>query len=155
MYNEALCLGYTTVRQMRMTIGIKRTLFVVAFLTVGIGFVLPAVHESRYLKAENISLDGVVTHIEWKTKNHAQPLIELKATDGSLHSLDDGELNFKEGQLNVGDAIIKKSGSRYCYINKMEFECINEFVGFHKAVLRAINGGEPNAHVFQVLYPMG
>ncbi len=128
-----------------MTIGFKRSIFIIVFLTVGVGFILPAAHKSKYLEAEGLGFEGVVTHIEWKTKNHALPLFKIEDANGSLYSLNNGELNLKKSQLHVGDAIIKGSGSRYCYINKVEFECVDEFIEFHKAVLRAFNDDKPNA----------
>lgn len=99
-----------------------------SFFIFGVCFLLPSIHKSRYQKAENLELYGVVTHIEWKTKNHALPLFRIKGSDKSEIKLNDGELILTKGQLVVGDTISKKSGSRYCQINTEQVECVQEFI---------------------------
>jgi len=124
-----------------MNKNLSRLLFFFIFFAIGIGVVLPQAHKSKHTKAENLEIDGVVEHIEWKTKNHALPLFRITKHDGSTRQLNDGELNLNQGEIKVGDSIVKKSGSRNCLINSIKTECVNEFTGFHEILSKLFTGG--------------
>jgi len=112
-----------------------------AFFGIAIGLVAPYIHESKYLNAEGLEFEGVVEHIEWKSKNHAQPLFIVKNQIGTIHRFNDGELNIKKDQLKVGDSISKKTGSRYCNLNGLKTECVKEFISFHDLLFNSRKAG--------------
>jgi hypothetical protein len=125
-----------------MSKNLKAFLFFSTFFGIGIGVVLPYVHDSKYLAAEKLEFEGFVEYIEWKTKNHALPLFIVKKQNGVTYRFNNGELNLSHGELKVGDKISKTLGSRYCIINSIKTECVNEFTSLYDLVFNAAKSGK-------------
>jgi hypothetical protein len=71
------------------------------------------------------SFNGLVTYIEWRSKNHGMPLIEIKQENGTVKRFHTPRIILKDSQLKVGDRLVKESGSKYCQINSEKVLCLN------------------------------
>ena len=97
------------------------------FVCVFVGIVLPIGIFSSYLdyrSAEDFAADGIVTYIEWRSRNHKIPLIEIKQANGILKRFHHSRIILSEHNLNVGDSFTKKSGSSMCTIRGELVKCI-------------------------------
>ena len=112
---------------MNNNLGQNKIVLIVVVLVLSVLVLLPLAHYSEYVKAERLNLNGVVTHIQWKTTNHDLPLFQVKSKDGNIQEMNNGELQINPGQLAVGDLIIKNSGSRKCSVNGIEIECVRRY----------------------------
>lgn len=75
---------------------------------------------------ESQSFDGWVSFVDWKSKNHGMPLIEIKRENGTVKRFHHSRIVLSSEQLNVGDRFIKESGSKYCDINGKAILCVNK-----------------------------
>ena len=73
---------------------------------------------------ERLGFSGRVTFIEWKSRNHGMPLIEIGRDNATKTKFHDRRIILSSSQLKVGDLIIKEGGSKVCEINKKPVPCI-------------------------------
>jgi hypothetical protein len=69
---------------------------------------------------------GVVFQIDWESKNHGMPLIQIRAITGKVKKFHHYRINLSRTDLKVGDNFEKLKGSRFCLINNIEVECIRK-----------------------------
>jgi hypothetical protein len=74
---------------------------------------------------ERQEFDGVVTSIEWETRNHGMPLIEVSVSKRDKVKFNSNRITLDSLQLKVGDSISKTSDSIYCLINGIKVQCLN------------------------------
>jgi len=74
--------------------------------------------------AERQGFSGHVSYIEWETRNHGMPLIEITRGNGTKVKFHHHRIILDSSQLKVGDLIAKVSGSKECEINKKLVPCI-------------------------------
>lgn len=77
-----------------------------------------------YDEAERMGFSGEVSFIEWKSKNHGMPLIEIIRSNGTKIKFHHSRIIIDSTQLKVGDSIIKVSDSKMCKINESAVPCI-------------------------------
>ncbi|MGY8870418.1 MAG: hypothetical protein ACKVJE_08270 [Pseudomonadales bacterium] len=75
-------------------------------------------------EAERQGFSGWVSFIEWKSRNHGMPLIEVSRSNGTKIKFHHHRIILDSTQLKVGDLIAKVSGSKVCEINKSSVSCI-------------------------------
>ena len=76
---------------------------------------------------QDLGFEGVVLDIDWKSKNHGLPLIEILDLKRNKKIVFSNYLiTLKNGDLSVGDRIIKKKGSKECFINDVAIICIKD-----------------------------
>ena len=73
---------------------------------------------------ERISFSGRVSFIEWESRNHGIPLIEISRSNGTKLKFSSSRITLDSTQLKVGDLIAKVSGSKVCEINEKSVPCI-------------------------------
>lgn len=92
-----------------------------AILVLGIGvFMSMRDHD----EAERLAFKGQVTFIEWKSRNHEMPLIEIARSNGTTFRFHHYRIILDSTQLKVGDTITKVGGSKMCEINEKSVPCI-------------------------------
>jgi hypothetical protein len=74
----------------------------------------------------DLRLKGVVVYIDWESKNHGMPLIEIQSITGKVKKFHHYRINLSKSELKVGDDFEKLKGSRFCLINNKEIECIRK-----------------------------
>jgi hypothetical protein len=74
-------------------------------------------------KSYNFSANGIVHSIEWKSKNHALPLIVIKIENGYKRFSSTGII-LTQDTVKVGDQFQKESKSIFCLINKLKIKCV-------------------------------
>jgi hypothetical protein len=74
----------------------------------------------------DLQFKGVVVYIDWESKNHGMPLIEIRAITGKVKKFHHYRINLSKSELKVGDDFEKLKGSRFCLINNKEVECIRK-----------------------------
>ena len=79
----------------------------------------------NYKEPEGQSLNGWVSFVDWESRNHGMPLIEIKRENGTVIRFHHTRIALSSDQLNVGDRLIKESGSKYCDINGKSILCVN------------------------------
>lgn len=77
-----------------------------------------------YVEAERQAFSGQVSFIEWESRNHGMPLIEISRSNGSKVKFHHERIILDSSQLKVGDLIAKVSGSKVCKINEGSVPCI-------------------------------
>ena len=73
---------------------------------------------------ERQAFSGRVSFIEWESRNHGMPLIEVSRSNGAKVKFHHHRIILDSSQLKVGDFIAKTSGSKVCEINKESVPCI-------------------------------
>lgn len=73
---------------------------------------------------ERKAFSGRVTFIEWKSRNHGMPLIEIVHSNGIEFRFHHHRIALDATQLKVGDTISKVEGSKMCDINQTPILCI-------------------------------
>ncbi len=68
-------------------------------------------------EAKNFYADGFVVNVEWETRNHGAPLIEIQQINGEIKSINSTAVVLSEWQIKVGDSFRKDAGSLHCEIN--------------------------------------
>ncbi|MBE0388663.1 hypothetical protein PLUTE_a5240 [Pseudoalteromonas luteoviolacea DSM 6061] len=63
--------------------------------------------------------------IEWKSRNHGIPRIEIKLKNGKLKRFTSSRIILNSASVKVGDSFEKLKGSKYCLINREEIQCVN------------------------------
>lgn len=80
---------------------------------------------SNHNEILHFKVNGVVTEIIWKSRNHGMPMIKIR--DGNkIKTFQSNRITLNDSNLKVGDKIIKASGSKVCQINNIELDCINK-----------------------------
>ena len=74
--------------------------------------------------AERQGFSGFVTYIEWKSRNHGMPLIEISRANGTKTKFHHHLIILDSSQLNVGDSFSKEGGSKICKINNEPVQCL-------------------------------
>lgn len=74
--------------------------------------------------AERLAFSGEVSFIEWKSRNHGMPLIEVVRSNGTKVKFHHHRIILDSTQLKVGDEIAKTAGSKLCEINEKSVLCI-------------------------------
>ena len=74
---------------------------------------------------ERLEFEGVVQSIEWETRNHGMPLIEVSAPKKPVVKFNSNRITLNSSQLKVGDTFSKTSNSIYCLINGVKVQCLN------------------------------
>ena len=75
-------------------------------------------------EAEKLAFSGWVSFIEWESRNHEMPLIEISRSNGTKVKFSHYRIILDSTQLKVGDSIAKVSGSKICEINEKSVPCI-------------------------------
>lgn len=112
----------------------KTKIRIVVFLLFSLlvlGVIFPHEVRAKYQHAVNLELSGIVSEVVWHTSNHDLPLFQIRNKNGVVTNLNNGELNFRQGQIKVGDFIEKKRGSQKCSINSTEIICVPDYVSFY------------------------
>ncbi|OCQ23765.1 hypothetical protein A7985_07445 [Pseudoalteromonas luteoviolacea] len=71
------------------------------------------------------SAKGSVALIEWESRNHGIPRIEIKLKNGELKRFSSSRIILTSSSVKVGDSFEKLKGSNYCLINSEEILCVN------------------------------
>lgn len=75
--------------------------------------------------ALNLGFDGEVIAINWKSRNHGLPLIEVRDFSNSkVIVFSHYKITLREGDLNIGDKISKVKGEKQCHVNGIPLKCI-------------------------------
>jgi len=69
------------------------------------------------LYAKNLQVEGVVTSIEWKSKNHQLPIIVLLNESGKETVVSHSSVALNETNLKLGDKLVKNNGDEFCLVN--------------------------------------
>ena len=77
-----------------------------------------------YGEPERIAFEGHVSFIDWKSKNHGMPLIEVSRSNGTKIKFSSTRITLDSSQLKIGDLLKKTSGSKSCEINEKSVICI-------------------------------
>lgn len=75
-------------------------------------------------EVERQEFSGRVSFIEWESRNHGMPLIEVSRSNGTKIRFHHYRIILDTSQLKVGDLIAKASGSKICEINRKSVPCI-------------------------------
>ena len=75
-------------------------------------------------EVERMAFSGRVSFIEWESRNHNMPLIEISRSNGTKVKFSSTRIILNSTQLKVGDLIAKASGSTVCDINEKSVPCI-------------------------------
>ena len=102
-----------------MTKFLKFLLIATPVIAIGI---YSSIHD-RYSVIDE-RFDGIVYHIDWKSKNHGMPLIEIKSRIGKVKKFHHFFISLTSDDIKVGDKFRKVSGSTNCFINDIEMECL-------------------------------
>jgi hypothetical protein len=102
----------------------KKAIIFIALVIPILGFGV-AMSYLDHKKPLTQSFNGLATYIEWKSKNHGMPLIEIKQENGTAKRFHNPRIILKDSQLKVGDRLVKESGSKYCQINSEKVLCLN------------------------------
>lgn len=71
------------------------------------------------------SAKGTVELIEWESKNHGVPRLEIKLRNGKLKRFSSHRIILDSSLIKVGDSFEKYSESKHCLINDVEIQCVN------------------------------
>jgi len=71
------------------------------------------------------SAKGIVTLIEWESRNHGVPRIEIKLKNGKLKRFSSYRIALNSSSVKLGDSFEKVTDSKVCLINNKEIECVN------------------------------
>ena len=74
--------------------------------------------------AERQGFSGFVTYIEWKSRNHGMPLIEISRANGTKTKFHHHRIILDSSQLNLGDSFSKEGDSKICKINNEPIQCL-------------------------------
>ena len=77
-----------------------------------------------YGEVERVAFSGWVTFIEWESRNHGMPLIEISRKNGTKVKFSSTRIILDSTQLKVGDSISKVRDSYSCTINEQLVPCI-------------------------------
>lgn len=77
-----------------------------------------------YGEVERMAFSGWVSFIEWESRNHGMPLIEISRSNGTKVKFSSTRIILNATDLKVGDSIAKVSGSNTCEINEKPVLCI-------------------------------
>lgn len=80
--------------------------------------------KSDATKLKRMSVEGHVWHIDWESKNHKLPLIEIKQKNGVVKKFSGTGVVLTSDTVEEGDHFRKLSGSKNCFINEIEVECL-------------------------------
>jgi len=78
-----------------------------------------------YMKPVGFSAQGTVTAINWKSRNHGMPVIDIVGNNGVTMQFSSNRITLESSQLKVGDSFKKVSSSKLCQINKNIVQCVN------------------------------
>lgn len=96
-----------------------------------LGVIFPHEVRVKYQHAIDLDLSGTVSEVKWHTSNHNLPLFKIRYKNGVVTTLNNGELNLRQGQIKVGDFIVKKRGSQICSINSTKILCVHDYISFY------------------------
>lgn len=71
------------------------------------------------------SAKGRVVEIEWESRNHLEPRIEIRLESGKLKRFSSSRIILDTSSIEVGDSFEKVNDSKICLINSEEFACVN------------------------------
>jgi hypothetical protein len=77
-----------------------------------------------YKEPERQRLNGRVSFIDWKSRNHLIPLILLKRKNGTEQKFHHSRITLTSKDLKVGDLLVKESNSKTCQINGEPIVCV-------------------------------
>jgi len=77
-----------------------------------------------YSEVERQAFSGQVSYIDWESKNHQMPLVEITQSNGSKVKFHHTRIVLDSSHLKVGDSITKESGSLECKVNDRIVRCI-------------------------------
>ncbi|KZZ50430.1 hypothetical protein A3759_17025 [Thalassolituus sp. HI0120] len=72
-----------------------------------------------------LSAKGSVALIEWESRNHGVPRIEIKLKNGKLKRFSSSRIILNPSLIKLGDSFEKVTDSKVCLINNKEVECVN------------------------------
>ena len=79
---------------------------------------------NHYWEAFNFSAAGVVVEAKWNTANHNMSLFTIENNAGKRKKFHFSKVILKPEQIKVGDRFRKKAGSKNCFINELEVQCV-------------------------------
>ena len=77
-----------------------------------------------YVEPERMAFDGLVSSIDWESRNHGMPLIQVTHSNGTKVKFSSTRIILNSSNLKVGDSLAKVSGSKSCSINGDLVPCI-------------------------------
>jgi len=100
---------------------LKKALIILVIITL----IVIAYFSNKSMRNEsyNFSANGVVHSIDWKSKNHALPLIVIKINNKYKRFSSTGIILTKD-TVKVGDQFQKEKASRFCLINEQKTKCV-------------------------------
>jgi hypothetical protein len=81
--------------------------------------------DRSHMRPVEFSAEGVVSKINWKTKNYGMQLVEIIDNNGRTKRFTSDRIVLSPDQLRVGDSFQKISGIKFCQINEVKHQCIN------------------------------
>lgn len=98
---------------------IKFIVLAIPFLSIGV-FISVRDHG----EPEHMAFEGLVSFIDWESRNHGMPLIEVTRKNGTKVKFSSTRIILNSSNLKVGDTLAKVSGSLSCTINGNLVQCI-------------------------------
>lgn len=99
-----------------------KVVLVVVLVAVITPLLFVIVFRGETLYARNLELEGEVASIDWVSSNHQLPRIVFRTTSGKEVTVSHQSVSLYEGDIKVGDVLVKESGSNYCLINGREVQ---------------------------------
>ena len=78
-----------------------------------------------YEEPMRFSAQGIASQIEWQSKNHGIPRIEIKLANGVTKRFSSTRIVLSPSLIAVGDNFAKHKNSKFCQINGKEVQCID------------------------------
>ena len=91
----------------------------VVFLLFGI-----AVSVWSAIAPVRMAVEGIVWSVEWESRNHGIPLIEIKLKNGVVRQFTSHKISLSQGSIEKGDSFRKLSGSKNCFVTEIEVNCL-------------------------------
>jgi len=101
----------------------KIVIFLMCFLLLSI-IAIPEMYKA-HKEPEVFSAQGIVSSINWKSRNHGMPIIEIRDKNGTTTKFSSNRITLIPEQLKVGDSFNKQSDSSSCEINDKLVRCVN------------------------------
>ena len=92
-----------------------------AIPVLGVGIFNSYVDYNAPLK---FAVSGKVETIEWQSRNHGMPRIEIRIKNGVIKRFSSTRIVLKPEDIGVGDLFVKATNSKFCQINNKEVKCI-------------------------------
>ena len=78
-----------------------------------------------HLNPERFVVEGKVISINWQSRNHGMPVIEIKPKVGATKIFSSNRITLRPELLAIGDSFSKSKNSKFCNINGVGVQCVN------------------------------